>query len=155
MKNILSLFRTAILSCLHFGYYSRVNYYMTLMCLRGNRVEVEEWDKRMRGNGGLGSDGRGTYDKLHCCTSRKVTGCPWGGDVGTDHLDHPGRSNLSSRNHLSHRIQDPVGLDNGKLRSNQCELRAKGGISLNASLAVLHELGKTSVVTETEFLLIW
>lgn len=40
-------------------------------------------------------------------------------------MGHLGTLNLNSSNHLSHRIQDPGAVDNGKLRSNQCEPKAK------------------------------
>ena len=36
----------------------------------------------------------------------------------------------------------PIGLDMWKFRSHQCEMTAKGGISLNAPLAVVHEQGR-------------
>lgn len=64
IENILNLFRIVILFCLYFSYCGRRNYYMTLMCFRGDGeifegVEGEEWGKGRRGNGGLGFEGRG------------------------------------------------------------------------------------------------
>lgn len=52
-----------------------------------------------------------------CCQQsqhlQEGDGKPLGGTGGTDCGDHLGRPNLSPGNPLSHRIQDPVGLDKG------------------------------------------
>lgn len=129
-ENILNLFRTAILSCLHFSYCGRRNYYMTLMCLRGDGetsegAEGEEWGKGRRGNGGLGFEGRG--DLLPTVAAPPGR---WWEAPGRDWRDwlwgSPREAKPEPRESPEPQDSRPSGFGQGKLRSNQGELKAKG-----------------------------